>query len=135
MTKLRDDLMRDEGLRLKPYKCTAGRWTIGYGRNLEDRGITEKEALVLLENDILQVHRDLDMHLSWWRSMPEPQQRALANMAFQLGLGGVLKFTKTLAFLKAGDYAAAADEMLHSRWAGQTPERARRVADLMRSGE
>ena len=50
--RLKDMLIRHEGLKLKPYLCTAGKLTIGVGRNIQDRGITYQEAMMLLENDI-----------------------------------------------------------------------------------
>ena len=57
--KIKDQLIQHEGLKLKPYQCPAGRLTIGVGRNLEDKGITEKEAVMLLENDIQECLEDL----------------------------------------------------------------------------
>ena len=132
--KLRQDLRRDEGVRLKPYRCSMGKLTIGVGRLLDDAGgISSNEATILLDNDIARVEHGLDEYHPWWRSLPEPAARALINMAFQLGLGGLAKFKQTLAQLRAGDYTAAAEEALDSAWAKQTPERAKRVTDLFRS--
>lgn len=129
---VRDDLKRDEGLRLKPYRDTVGKLTIGYGRNLDDVGITEDEAEYMLEGDIEHVLEQLDRTLPWWNDLNESRKRALVNMAFNLGIGGLLKFKKMLAALKAGDYEHAAVEALDSRWAKQVGQRADRIAELLK---
>lgn len=128
------ELEREEGLRLKPYKCTAGKLTIGVGRNLDDVGITEAEARSLLANDVDRVEKGLDASLPWWRTQTDKRQRALCQMAFQLGLSGLLKFAKMLGAMQAGDYEEAAAQALDSRWARQTPARAARVAEMIRKG-
>lgn len=127
---LKADLLRDEGMRLKPYLDTVGVETIGVGRNLRDVGITEEEALYLLGNDIAKITARLDAELPWWKSRSEPVQRAMANMCFQLGLNGLLAFKRMLACLQAGDYAGATREALDSAWAKQTPNRAAHVTAL-----
>jgi lysozyme len=131
---LTDELVRDEGMRTKPYYCTAGKLTIGVGRNIEDVGITEDEARYLLENDIRRVCAELDQAFPWWRQLSDRRQRALANMAFNLGLGRLLKFRKCLAALEAGDYAEAAAQALNSTWARQVGARASRIAVMIREG-
>lgn len=130
--RLAKQLVSDEGLRLKPYRCTAGKLTIGVGRNLDDRGITEAEALVLLQNDINAFWGQLVVALPWVPNAPEPVQEALLNMCFNLGLGGLLTFKQTLALIKAGSYAEAAKAMLASKWAGQVGARAERLAAMVR---
>ncbi len=124
------DLKRDEGLRLKPYRCSAGKLTIGYGRNLDDVGITGIEADILLDYDIRRTYADLDRALPWWRGLPAPWQRGLLNMAFNLGLTRLLTFKRMLAALQAGDGGRAAAEALDSKWAVQVGERAQRIAAL-----
>jgi lysozyme len=128
--RLKEDLIADEGLRLTPYQCPAGKTTIGVGRNLDDVGITEAEAMALLDNDIVRVKAQLTKALPWLQG--DNVQRALGNMTFQMGLGGVLKFKKMLAALQVKDYTAARREALDSAWARQTPQRAKRVTDLMK---
>ena len=129
---LREDLIADEGIRLKPYLCPAGKITIGVGRNLDDVGITEDEAMEMLENDIERVKAQLTKALPWLETKPPGVQRAIGNMTFQMGLGGVLKFKKMLAAIQARDYIAARREALDSAWAKQTPQRAKRVTDLFK---
>ena len=131
---LSDELPRDEGLRLKTYRCTAGKLTIGIGRNLDDVGISESEARVLLANDIAKVSAQMDKALPWWKSLSEPRQRVLANMAFNLGIAGLLGFKNTLGMIERGEYAKAADAMLASKWAKQVGARATRLSDMMRKG-
>ena len=133
-TELREQLILDEGLRLKPYKDTTGKITIGVGRNLSDVGISMHEAMLLLDNDVEAVEDDLDQRLPWWRGLSEARQLVLANMCFNLGIGRLTGFQNTLAAIKSEDYAAAADGMLASKWAGQVGKRAHRLAKMMREG-
>jgi len=127
-----EQIKRHEGLRLKVYRCPAGKLTIGYGRNLEDNGISEEEADYLLINDLHFVEESLARRLAFWENMPKGVQQVLINMGFQLGINGLMAFRRTLALLDAGNYGAAADEMLNSRWAKQTPGRAKELAQIVR---
>jgi lysozyme len=124
-----------EGERLKPYRCTAGKLTIGVGRNIEDRGITAEESAYLLANDIAREERALIQALPWVAQLDEVRQRVLLDMAFNMGLGGLLQFKNTLATIKAGDYAKAATMMLDSRWASQVGQRAERLSRMMATGK
>jgi len=127
-------LIADEGLRLKPYKDTVGKLTLGIGRNLDDVGITEAEAKYLCLNDIARVERDLDRALPWWRNLNEKRHLVVASMAFQMGAGGLQGFPKFLAALKREDWPGAAAEMADSLWATQTPARCGRLAKMMTEG-
>jgi lysozyme len=131
--RVAEQLLVDEGLRLKPYRCTAGRLTIGVGRNLEDRGITKSEALVLLHNDIADFWGRLTTRQSWVLAAPEAVQEALLNMAFNLGVDGLMQFSTTLGHLQAGRHAEAAGAMLASKWAQQVGKRAERLAGQVRN--
>jgi len=130
--RVMDQLVADEGLRLKPYRCPAGKLTIGAGRNLDDRGITPAEAMFLLGNDIGDFWARLRDALPWLATAPDPVQEALLNMAFNLGVSGLLEFRQTLALIQARQYAQAADAMLKSKWAGQVGDRAKRLAAMVR---
>lgn len=138
--RLLAQLVRDEGLRLKPYRCTSGRLTIGVGRNLDDAGITEAEAHLLLHNDLTACAQSLDAALPWWREMNAVRQEVLLNMRFNMGLGarrpprGLLSFVHTLRAMREGRYRAAAAGMLASRWARQVKGRAVRLARAMERG-
>ena len=133
--RLTQQLIIDEGLRLKPYHCTAGKLTIGVGRNLDDRGITEAEALALLDNDIKNFWDQLILAQPWVVLAPEAIQEALLNMAFNLGISGLLGFKNTLALMQTRDYAHAASAMLDSIWAHQVGQRATRLAEQVQEAK
>ena len=132
--RLKEDLKRHEGLRLKPYRDTVGKLTIGYGRNLDDRGITEAEADYLLTSDVLDFMREVDTRLPWVPDLDEVRRGVVYNMAFNLGVGGLLSFRNTLAAMQRGDWTNAAEGMLDSLWARQVGRRATELAERMRTG-
>lgn len=137
---LKADLIRDEGLRLRPYTDTAGKITIGVGRNLTDKGISHEEAMALLSADIDEHVQLLDKYLPWWARLDAQRQGVLANMAFNLGVGPsdeqphgkLLLFKSTLDAMARGDYSAAAEGMAQSLWAKQVGPRAERLVAVMR---
>lgn len=136
LSKLEKDLDNDEGFVSHAYQDHLGYWTIGIGRLIDKRkggGITREEAYYLLRNTLGAKFKEMDAAMPWWRDQPEPVQRALANMAYQMGVPGLMKFKNTLALIQAKKYNEAADNALKSLWAKQTPERAKRVTDLIRS--
>ena len=153
--KLIDQLILHEGLELKVYKDTLGIDTIGVGRNLEDRsitdgelmhmnllreeiytnGITEKDARFLLGNDIDIVERELlDAHPCLER-LDDVRIRVLLDMAFNLGVPRLRKFKNMWAGIHEGDYIRAGDEMMDSRWANQVGARAVRLCKMMKDGD
>lgn len=134
MQKVKDQLKRHEGLELKPYMCTGGKLTIGYGRNLDGKGISEKEADNMLTEDILDVYNMLGQ-FEWFASLDKVRAGVLVNMAFNIGFRGVQKFVKMINALSLKDYELAAKEMLDSRWARQVGGRATELAEQMRTGE
>ena len=134
MKIIEEQLVLHEGLKLNPYRCPAGKLTIGVGRNLEDKGISMAEALFLLRNDVEEVRTQLERY-PWYTQLDPVRQKVLIDMAFNLGIGGLMQFRKMLAALEAGDYGKTADEMLDSKWARQVGKRAQRLAEMMRTGE
>lgn len=126
-------LKRDEGLRLKPYRCTAGKLTIGYGRNLDDVGINEAEADMLLANDIAKVEREAE-RFHWYAGLNDARKAVVLNMLFNLGASSFKGFVNTIKAISAGDYDDAANRMLASKWAEQVGARAARLAQIMRTG-
>lgn len=134
LEKCKERLRKEEGLRLKPYRCSAGKLTIGYGRNIEDNGISIGEAEYLLENDVKSVIQQLNVKIPWINTLTENRQVVLVDMAFNLGIGGLLLFKNTLAMIQRGDYEAAAKAMLQSKWATQVGNRAEALSELMRLG-
>jgi len=152
MDAIISELELDEGVRLSPYRCTAGFLTIGVGRNLDTnkltaeelafvghncrtRPITKEQSDYLLKNDIEKVCADLMKFLPWWAYLGDVRKRVLVNMAFNLGTEGLLKFENTLALIRSGSYAQAAAEMVKSKWAKQVGKRADRLANMMKTGE
>ena len=129
---LEEQIIAHEEIRLKVYRCPAGKLTIGIGRNLEDVGISQTEARYLLNNDILRCRTGLSKALSYWHTLSNMRQRVLIDMAINLGIHGLLDFKKMLGALRKSDYELAADEMLASLWAHQVKERARWLAAAMR---
>lgn len=130
-----EQLKRHEGLRLKPYKCTADKLTIGVGRNLEDVGISEEEAEMLLQNDIQRATVQIQAEFPWTEQLDEVRFAALINFTFNVGIGTVGKFVNAMALLRDGNYDMAANEFLNSRWAKQVGQRAVDVTDQIRTGE
>ena len=136
MNRIKAQLVRHEGLRLKPYRCTAGKLTIGIGRNLDDRGISQKEAYAMLERDIQDCEQWLiDEIPDVYNKLDEVRQSVLLNMCFNLGIKGLLEFKNTLSFIGAGDWERAANNMLASKWAKQVGMRAIELSEMMRKGQ
>ena len=122
---MKENLIRslrgEEGEVLTEYKDHLGYSTIGVGRLIDKRkggGITKEESAYLLNNDIDKIIEQLDKRISWWKTLDEARRGVLVNMAFQMGVGGVAKF----------------NTMLSSLWAKQTPARAKRMSEQMRTG-
>ena len=132
--KLIQQLRRHEGERLKPYRCTAGKLTIGVGRNLDDRGITAAESALLLSNDIDTVWNELKTRIPWMTGLNDVRQRVLLDMAFNLGTDGLMRFKNTLAAIQLGQYEKGSKMMLDSLWAKQVGMRAQRLAKMMQTG-
>lgn len=123
---------------LHAYQDHLGYWTIGIGRLIDKRkggGISKDEAEYLLSNDVSSRLIELQARLPWFSQLDDARKAVLLNMSFQLGVPGIMNFKRTLALVEQGDYAAAADGMLQSKWATQTPKRANEMAEQMRSGQ
>ena len=133
--RLRKLLIKHEGLRLKPYLCPAKKLTIGVGRNLDDVGISEAEAMFLLQNDIERALDECHARFPWFYSLDEVRQDVILSMVFNLGITRFLGFRKLITAMAVGDYALAGAEMLSSRWAVQVGPRAKELADMMFTGK
>jgi len=118
----------NEGFRSKPYQCSEDVWTIGHGLTW----LTEEESLHILTGRISQLHLKLLDDLDWYKDMPPEIQGILIEMVYQIGYSGVMKFKKMIANMIDKDWKGAATEMLDSLWAKQTPNRANRLADIVR---
>lgn len=122
-------IKKHEGFRQYPYKCTAGKLTIGYGRNLDDVGISREEAEYLLEMDLDKHTEELDKVITW--AVPNDVYAVLVDMHYNLGHERFMQFKNMLAALKKLDFKGAAKEMLDSKWAKQVPNRAAELANIM----
>jgi len=152
MMNLIEQLKRHEGFESDYYDCTADKKTIGYGRNVDDNPftpeelemlgredfdvepMTEDEAEELLVNDVNAVISQIKPMLPWKELSPS-RQAVCANMAFNLGVAGFLKFKKMIAALHDAYYTKAAVEMLDSRWADQVYQRSADLSWQMKDGE
>jgi lysozyme len=130
---LMDSVKEGEGLRLKPYRCTAGKLSIGYGRNLDDCGITEEEAEYLLNNDLERAEKEAEK-FPVYAKLNQSRKDVLIEMVFNMGYSRLSKFKKMFEALEKGDYSSAADQMLDSAWHTQVGKRAERLAYKMRIG-
>mgnify|MGYP003109810611 CR=1 FL=1 len=134
-TRFITQLRFHEGVKNIVYKDHLGIETIGVGRNLRDRGLSDEEVDFLLSNDIMLVETELDKAMPWWRDLDEVRQRALADLLFNMGLSRLHGFVKFLDALKRRDYHTAADELLDSKYARQVGQRSQRIAQMVRTGE
>jgi len=131
-TRLRNTLIRHEGLKLLPYKCTAGKLTLGVGRNIEDRGISKETAMQMLDEDIELCLNELMERLNYFENLPTEVQETLVNLCFNMGISRLMKFQLMLGAIQAGQYELAAKELLDSRYARQVGKRAEELADILR---
>lgn len=123
-TRLRAQLQLHEGRRAFVYQDTVGKATIGVGRNLVDRGLSDDEINLLLDNDITAAYNEAVRIIPGFNTLSEDRQHALIDMIFNLGAAGLLKFKKFLAAIEARDFERAATEMMDSKWARQVGQRA-----------
>lgn len=141
---LKADLIREEGKELKVYPDHLGKLTCGIGHLIvkgdpeygkpKDTPITEERCQELFLKDVKRTTDGLFAALPWLHEKPQHVQRALVNMAFQLGVQGLVGFRNTLMYIRRGEYEVARSNALQSRWASQTPARARRVLALLVTG-
>jgi len=159
---LEDQLILHEGLRLEVYKCPAGYWTVGVGRNLEgkpltdeeqehilgcsgltpdqvisilkERGVTKDEALFLLANDIKDAVKDLS-NFDWFENLDPVRKKVVIDMRYNLGPTRFRQFRRMIAALSVGDYKIASWEMMDSKWYHEVGNRSKRLVRMMESGE
>ena len=112
-----------EGLRLHPYKDTTGHTTIGYGHNIDAKGISKKVADLILQEDLNEAIASCKEKIDFFNSLSIPKKYVLVNMAFNMGIGGLLSFTRMLASIKSGDDKSAAFELSNSLESKQVPNR------------
>ena len=131
MKAIEKQLIEHEGLEKKVYRCPAGKLTVGVGRNLEDKGITEEEALFLLRNDIAECEDDLRSIFTEYDALDESRKRVLIDMRFNLGPSRFRQFKKLIAAVKEKEFSRAAEEMKDSNWYRQVGKRAETLFKMM----
>ena len=129
-------LVRHEGRKAKMYKCPAGKWTVGIGHNIEDRGISEAAIDFIFQEDLRLACRDAAIWLGdpVWLAMDDVRKAVVADFSFNVGLSTMNKFVRLRAALIGKDYAAAAASMRQSKWYGQVGDRGPRLVTAMVSG-
>tara|TARA_Y100000356_G_C11234946_1_gene277188 strand:- start:409 stop:834 length:426 start_codon:yes stop_codon:yes gene_type:complete len=132
--RLTNQLIIDEGLKLKPYRCSADKLTIGVGRNIEEVGISEEEARYLLKNDIEMVTAQCLAEFSWFSGLTDVRKEAIVNLVFNMGLTTFKKFQKTIGYIEQGLFELAGTELLDSNYARQVGDRSVRVANMLANG-
>jgi len=133
-----DQLKRDEGEVLHAYQDTLGYWTIGIGILIDKKkggGLRPEESEFIFNNRLRILTEDLDKRIPWICKLDPARRGVLVNMAFQMGINGLLKFHNTLNTVEKGNYRLASEQMLQSLWATQTPARAQRLSNQMATGE
>jgi lysozyme len=130
----RSQLMVDEGVKRFPYRDTVGKLTVGCGRNLDDVGLSDDEINYLLNNDLFRAEKTARALFAGFDRLSDARKAVLVNMAFNLGQTRLAGFHRLREAVKEQDWEQAAKEMIDSRWAKQTGQRAVRLANQMREG-
>jgi len=132
----------EEGYREKPYHCSEGYPTIGIGTKIGPKNadldlyqftVSESVAKSMLDDELMSIRKELVKH-RWYTQLDLSRQDIIKSMCYQMGIAGVFKFKKMIKALEVKDWEEAANQALDSRWAKQTPKRANRHADVLRSG-
>lgn len=130
--RLKETLIRHEALRLKPYLCSEGKMTIGVGRNIEDNGIRQNEAMFMLDNDIKETVDQLEK-FEWFNGLTDVRKEVLVNLHFNIGHYSFLGFRNMIAAIKNGNFERAAEEMKDSKWYRQVGSRAVELCEAMKT--
>ena len=133
MPNLIEQIKESEGFRPTVYKCTEGYDTIGYGFAIKDLVLGEDICDIILERKIAELKLRIKQKLPFYDDMPEKAQDVIVEMCYQMGINGFSKLEKTIDHLMRKDYKAASVEMLDSRWAKQTPNRAKKLSNQMKN--
>ena len=133
MEKLIEQIKLHEGYRARVYADSLGIDTIGIGFAIKDLELSEEVCDIILKEKLVDLYSRVKRKFPFFEKLPEEIQDVLLNMCYQMGVTGVSKFKKMLAAMKAGDWTEAADQALDSRWAKQTPHRAKELSDIVRN--
>ena len=134
MSNLLENIKESEGFRSKVYQCTEGHDTIGYGFAIKDLVLSRDMCDTILETKVAELKLIVNQKIPFIEDLPDVVQEVLYEMYYQMG-NSLFKFKKTLKHLENKDYRLAAKEMLDSRWAGQTPNRAKKLSNYVKYAE
>jgi len=146
---LKKELTDEEGLKYRPYKCTAGHWTIGIGHNIDAMPIddiigrkyslsitlTKKEVDDIFLHDLNNVLNDLADHIPWFDELPGYQQYVMISLVFNLGIGGLLKFKNTLKSWSKGNIDGVIYGLRNSKWYRQVGRRSPKLIGILANQE
>jgi len=133
MKDIIEQLKIHEGYKPKVYKCTAGVDTIGIGFAIKDLELSEDVCELILKEKLQALEERFEDRFDWFKTSPIEVRNVMLNMAYQLGFRGFCKFKKTLSYLENAEWESASKEMLDSRWAKQTPNRANELSEIIKS--
>ncbi len=133
MKDIIEQLKIHEGYKPKVYKCTAGVDTIGIGFAIKDLELSEDVCELILKEKLQALEERFEDKFDWFKTSPIEVRNVMLNMAYQLGFRGFCKFKKTLSYLQNAEWESASKEMLDSKWAKQTPNRANELSEIIKS--
>ena len=133
MKDIIEQLKIHEGYKPKVYKCTAGVDTIGIGFAIKDLELSEDVCELILKEKLQALEERFEDKFDWFKTSPIEVRNVMLNMAYQLGFRGFCKFKKTLSYLENAEWESASKEMLDSKWAKQTPNRANELSEIIKS--
>ncbi len=133
MKDIIEQLKIHEGYKPRVYKCTAGVDTIGIGFAIKDLYLSEEVCDMILQEKLEELEERFEKKFNWFKSSPVEVRNVMLNMAYQLGFAGFCKFKKTIGYLEEADWDKASIEMLDSKWAKQTPNRAKELSEIIKS--
>ena len=133
MKDIIEQLKIHEGYKPKVYKCTAGVDTIGIGFAIKDLELSEDVCELILKEKLEVLEERFEKKFDWFKTSPIEVRNVMLNMAYQLGFRGFCKFKKTLSYLENAEWESASKEMLDSRWAKQTSNRANELSEIIKS--
>ena len=133
MPNLIEQIKESEGFRPTVYKCTEGFDTIGYGFAIKDLVLGEDICDMILERKVAELKLRIQQKFPFYEDMPEAVQDVIVEMCYQMGVSGFSKFRKTIDHFIRKDFKSASEEMLDSRWAKQTPNRAKKLSNYVKN--
>tara|TARA_R100000808_G_scaffold1621_1_gene7182 strand:+ start:53 stop:550 length:498 start_codon:yes stop_codon:yes gene_type:complete len=129
---LTESIKKHEGYVGIVYKDSLGIDTIGYGFAIKDLELDEDICEIILERKLKELETRVNLKFKWFMYMPQEIKDVIMEMCYQLGVGGVSKFKKTIAYLQNKQWEEASVEMLDSLWAKQTPNRAKELSNRVK---